>query len=1485
MTANQAPDTSTRQAEPALPVATPESQSVLARPRRRRLRTLLLTLLSLALLSAASLYALARSDSGTRWLLQGMSQLISRLTPAQISLTQIEGNLLDGLQVQSLHYRDQELALDARQLQLKIRWSALWQAHLSLPELRLAQLSLQQLQASRSHSAPLQHLAPPLRLSLEQLQLGQLRWQGWQQPAQILVTQAHGQLFYQHDWRWQLAGESQQVEWQTKGQLGASAPFAIQASLNADISRVLPELAVAARHSAKPSPAAGFNLQSEWQGSLAQLQGKLQLHTAQRQELLQAKLELHQVLEFSEQALAKHLSHFELNWHGINPAEFAAHLPHAQLAGSLQVKPQDLAANSSASAAHGKAKPDPKLAANTLNLQLRLENHQPQSWDKQGLPLQSIHLTGQLTSQQSHPEANQISAQTLAIQEAQIQFAGQGRLSAKGRLGWQAQGLQTLELLTQLSNLNLHALDSRLQTTQIVGQVELQQQAPKTATSSAALAPITLQAQLRDHGAELSALAEYQLASQKLLLKQASLTAQQARVEASAELELTQVQRFQVQGKLAHFDPARWLKMPAGDISASWQGSGQLQAAQVAPQTAQTTLDHRKSASAATTSRQRHWQFSLSQLQGHLAGASLSGHAEVQQIGDGALEIRQAQLDWGNNHLQLQADLPLKLALPRQLQVQLQARQLQLLDQVSSALNLPYRIEGEFDLSIDHKLDAAAAKAAVQSRWQMQARQLQLRWPGHSLSLQQAQAQADLQFNPALAQQANLMAAHSANWQASMQGKNWRWQQSDGPAWIQQVGQLQQVDWQVRGQAERHQISLHQRWQNQTELQLTLQAGFQHLLDNQAAEWQAELSALDLDLSAAARMPAKFGLTSTAQLKWAANSFSLQQLNWAGPWLKLQLEQVNLDQQGLRSRGQLQDLQPLAWYHYLQKPGLLAGDLHLSSDWQLDWRPATSAPARQSEQAASLQINLKRQRGDLSLQDEEGGRLPLALGLQQLQLSAGLTGSQLQWQAQAEGKRLGRWQADGRLNLGNDLTKPDWPNLPLQARLQAEVADLQWLGPILNPGLLLKGRLQTKADLSGNLSQPRYQAQMQGRDLQIAFAAEGLSLANGELDLNLEQNKLKVQRLQFNQAILAAPNHPRLRDWQSAGQSGSLTAQGEVDIAQERGSIRAEMKQFPLLQSKDRYLVVSGQAEIQEAQQVWALVGKLQADAAYFKLPKMPAPSLSSDIVIKQSQRETAPKNKHVVKTRLDFNFDLGPRFVFVGRGLDTGLSGSLRLRGQDGAPLQASGSIRTEGGNYEAYGQKLEIARGILNFQDSPANPALNVLALRRGQAVEAGVEISGTVAKPKVSLYSEPSVPDAEKLSWLVLGRGSEQLAAGDASLLMSAAGAIFGGEGQRNIPKQIVNGLGFDDFSIGASSAQASRMPSQTVAGSTGNHSSSSDQVLSLGKRLSPDLVLSVERGLADASGALKLSWQLTRRISINARTGNESALDVNYTFAFH
>jgi translocation and assembly module TamB len=206
---------------------------------------------------------------------------------------------------------------------------------------------------------------------------------------------------------------------------------------------------------------------------------------------------------------------------------------------------------------------------------------------------------------------------------------------------------------------------------------------------------------------------------------------------------------------------------------------------------------------------------------------------------------------------------------------------------------------------------------------------------------------------------------------------------------------------------------------------------------------------------------------------------------------------------------------------------------------------------------------------------------------------------------------------------------------------------------------------------------------------------------------------------------------------------------------------------------------------------------------------------------------------------------------------------------------------IRTVGGDYTGYGQKLTIERGALAFNGPVDNPLLNVRAVRKGLPVEAGVEVSGTVARPKVRLVSTPDVPEAEKLSWMVLGRGPSDLAPGDASVLVSAAASMFG---KGNATGDFAQRLGLDEVKIGRTDTQSvlGVLPQSTVAGRTGTASAS--EVVTVGKKLTRHVHLAYEQGLSDAEGAFKVTLDVSQRFQVLVRAGYLPGLDAVWRWTF-
>jgi translocation and assembly module TamB len=146
----------------------------------------------------------------------------------------------------------------------------------------------------------------------------------------------------------------------------------------------------------------------------------------------------------------------------------------------------------------------------------------------------------------------------------------------------------------------------------------------------------------------------------------------------------------------------------------------------------------------------------------------------------------------------------------------------------------------------------------------------------------------------------------------------------------------------------------------------------------------------------------------------------------------------------------------------------------------------------------------------------------------------------------------------------------------------------------------------------------------------------------------------------------------------------------------------------------------------------------------------------------------------------------------------------------------------------------------------------------------VEAGVEIRGTAQAPVAKLVATPSVPDSEKLSWLVLGHGMEGTSGNEAGVLSAAAGALLGGKGG-GFQSRLANSLGVDELGL----SQAKGLESTVVT---------------VGKRISARAYLSFEQGATTASSLVKLRYKLNPRVTLQFQTGANTALDVLYSWAF-
>jgi translocation and assembly module TamB len=140
--------------------------------------------------------------------------------------------------------------------------------------------------------------------------------------------------------------------------------------------------------------------------------------------------------------------------------------------------------------------------------------------------------------------------------------------------------------------------------------------------------------------------------------------------------------------------------------------------------------------------------------------------------------------------------------------------------------------------------------------------------------------------------------------------------------------------------------------------------------------------------------------------------------------------------------------------------------------------------------------------------------------------------------------------------------------------------------------------------------------------------------------------------------------------------------------------------------------------------------------------------------------------------------------------------------------------------------------------------------------------VQVTGNAYAPYIRLYAEPDMPDAEKLSWLITGRASASSGA-EAALVQQAALALLasrGGGGKRSMAAS----LGLDELSFRREGPEG--------------------PAVTLGKRIGRNFYAAYERSLSGALGTLYVFYDLTRRVTVRAETGERTAVDLIFTFAF-
>jgi translocation and assembly module TamB len=440
----------------------------------------------------------------------------------------------------------------------------------------------------------------------------------------------------------------------------------------------------------------------------------------------------------------------------------------------------------------------------------------------------------------------------------------------------------------------------------------------------------------------------------------------------------------------------------------------------------------------------------------------------------------------------------------------------------------------------------------------------------------------------------------------------------------------------------------------------------------------------------------------------------------------------------------------------------------------------------------------------------------------------------------------------GDINVNAQVANP-LTRRQLSGTVQLTKLQLYGVAPLIEALHSTKGQVDINGRLAGTLNAPLFYGKVNLKDGEVDTETEMLSLRQINGTLIVEGDKADL-----NTTLRAGKGMATMTGWVKWPDGvpvGQLSLNGnDIELAfagYGRGKIDTNIQ----------LLFDSQQA---------ALSGEVVVPWARVDVKSLPENGieLSDDVHIVRPQQQQTPVAPFPFTVNLDLT--LGKDVQFSAMGLKTALGGGLRFRQKVGQNLLTQGEIRLVNGRFKAYGQNLVIRSGKLMFNGDISDPYVMAEAIRDPASMEdtsvtVGVKINSPITAINAQVFSEPELPDTDKLSYLLRGRSSTATTNGSTEESMAAM-MIGAGLGQTNgVVSDVASNFGLKDAGFDTSG-------------------SGSDTKVNLSAYLLKDLQLQYGVGVYSAVSEVKLKYFLLPQLYLQAVSGLDQAVDIFYKFEF-
>jgi translocation and assembly module TamB len=355
------------------------------------------------------------------------------------------------------------------------------------------------------------------------------------------------------------------------------------------------------------------------------------------------------------------------------------------------------------------------------------------------------------------------------------------------------------------------------------------------------------------------------------------------------------------------------------------------------------------------------------------------------------------------------------------------------------------------------------------------------------------------------------------------------------------------------------------------------------------------------------------------------------------------------------------------------------------------------------------------------------------------------------------------------------------------ANMDTEIGDFWPYVPL--PDHSVSGKVKLDAKLSGTLDDPDWRGNITLRDGRYEHLRFGTLLRDIRFDGKFGSSGIKITGLSADD-----------------GGNGTVKGKADVDFSAENGgpAYDAELTLRDVAVTRmdelrlwtDVDLNVTGDIHHADIKSTTTLRrGEVDLNVALpASVPELDVQNLPGANADKQDKK----KKEKAFKANLDVKINMPARLFVRGKGLDSEWGGNLAITGTADNP-KIVGQIKALRGQMDVIGKTFVVKDSKITFSGAqPPNPILDIEGVYTTDDLTVTAAFSGPASDAKLTLSSDPSMPQDEILSHVLFGKSKGGLTPVEAVQLANAASQLSGGKGL-DVIGSIRNMLGVDVFRV--------------------------------------------------------------------------------------